>query len=122
MIKVMIVEDDKGIQEAMELMLSMNDCDVTTSEDGRELLKMSELELPEVILLDIWMPIIDGRELCKALKTNQATKDIPVIFVSASRDLAKIAKDAGADGYLEKPFEMQELLDKVKGFGGQKYV
>lgn len=116
MVKIMIVEDDRGIQEAMELMLSMNGYKVTTSEDGREILKMNDGELPDVILLDVWMPIVDGRVLCRMLKEDKRTKKIPVIFVSASRELEQITRDCGAEDYLAKPFDMEELLDKVNHY------
>jgi CheY-like chemotaxis protein len=63
----------------------------------------------------------DGREICKFLKTNDLTKDIPIIMISANRDTEKMAKESGADDFLEKPFQMKDLLEKVvKHIGDDK--
>jgi CheY-like chemotaxis protein len=68
---------------------------------------------PDLLLLDIWMSGLDGREICKALKLQDHTKHIPIILVSANRDTEQIAHDAGADDFLNKPFDMDDLLRKV---------
>jgi DNA-binding response OmpR family regulator len=64
--------------------------------------------LPDVILLDIWMSGIDGRNICRDLKSKKKTADIPIIMISANKDTEKIAREAGADGFINKPFEMDD--------------
>ncbi len=108
----MVVDDDPAIVEATSLILEEFGYAVDSIIDGEKLYAMTKL--PDLLLLDIWMSGQDGRDICRYLKMNPETKHIPVILISASRDLAKSASDAGADDFLSKPFEMQELLEKVE--------
>lgn len=116
--KILIADDDPAILEAMQMMLEDAGYEVVTTVDGETVYKM-EKEFPDLLLLDIWMSGQDGRNICKFLKGQDLTKDIPIIMVSANRDTEQIAKDAGADDFLAKPFEMMELLEKVKKFLGE---
>ncbi len=68
---------------------------------------------PDLLLLDIWMSGWNGRDICMHLKQQEATKSLPVILFSANKDTAKIAKEAGADDFVTKPFNMNELLEKI---------
>jgi CheY-like chemotaxis protein len=111
--KILVADDDPSIVDAIALMLELYDYDVTTTVDGETIYKM-EKNLPDLLLLDIWMSGQDGREICKYLKNNPTTKDIPIIMISASRDIVHSAKDAGADDFIAKPFQMEELLKKVE--------
>jgi DNA-binding response OmpR family regulator len=115
--KIMIAEDDDGILDAMKIMLEMHGYEVTTTIDGRTVQDMKD-ELPDLLLLDIWMSGIDGRTICKHLKGQELTKHIPIIMVSASKDVADSAHNAGANDFLAKPFEMDELLAKVTKYIG----
>jgi DNA-binding response OmpR family regulator len=109
---VMIADDDPGILDAVQAMLEFGGYEVSTTFNGATILKMVD-NFPDLILLDIWMSGTDGRDVCKALKSQDLTKDVPVILISASTDLEKSAKDAGADDFLEKPFDMNELFEKI---------
>ena len=111
----MIADDDPGIVDAVELLLEFEGYEVTSTVDGTTVLEMKE-ELPDLLLLDIWMSGEDGRDICKKFKESELTKDIPVIMISASRDVRESAIAAGADDFLSKPFEMNELLQKVELF------
>ena len=111
--KIMIADDDPGIVDAVEMLLEFEGYSVTTTVDGSTVLDMKD-ELPDLLLLDIWMSGEDGRDICRQLKATPATKNIPVIMVSASRDIEQSAIDAGADDFLAKPFEMNELLAKIE--------
>lgn len=113
--KILIVEDDEAIIDSIQLLLEMEGYEFKSITDGRKVRRLKE-PLPDLILLDIWMSGQDGREISKYLKSNQDTKHIPVIFISASKDLEKSASLAGADDYLAKPFEMDDLLKKIKNF------
>ncbi len=110
--KLMIADDDPSILEAMKMMLEDEGYDVTTTVDGQVINKIKK-SFPDLLLLDIWMSGHDGREICKNLKNDRKTKSIPVILVSANKDTRRHAKDAGADDFLAKPFEMDELLEKI---------
>jgi DNA-binding response OmpR family regulator len=111
--KIMIADDDPGIVDAIEMLLEFEGYHVTSTGDGADVLDLKE-ELPDLLLLDIWMSGEDGRDICKKLKQLDVTKNIPVIMISASRDIKESAMAAGADDFLAKPFEMNELLEKIK--------
>ena len=111
--RILIADDDPGIVDAIELLLEFEGYQVSSTIDGSTVLDM-KLELPDLLLLDIWMSGEDGRDICKKLKQSELTKNIPVIMVSASKDIKASAMAAGADDFLAKPFEMNDLLDKIK--------
>lgn len=113
--KILIADDDPAILDATKMLLELEGYTVDTTVDGETIYKM-EKEYPDVLLLDIWMSGQDGREICKYLKKNPLTQSIPIIMVSASRDIMTSAKESGADDFLAKPFEMDELLSKLKKY------
>jgi len=111
--KIMIADDDPGIVDAVEMLLEFEGYQVSSTVDGATVLDMKD-ELPDLLLLDIWMSGEDGRDICRKLKHTDATKNIPVIMISASRDIKESAMASGADDFLAKPFEMNELLKKIE--------
>jgi DNA-binding response OmpR family regulator len=111
--KIMIADDDPGIVDAVEMLLEFEGYKVTSTVDGSTVLDMKE-ELPDLLLLDIWMSGEDGRDICRKLKSKNITKNIPIIMISASRDIRDSAMAAGADDFLAKPFEMDELIKKIE--------
>lgn len=110
--KILVADDDPAICDAVCMILEEEGYDVDTTVNGETVLKIKK-DMPDLVLLDIWMSGIDGREVAKKLKNNKETKEIPIIMISASRDVEKSAKDAGANDFLAKPFEMDDLLNKV---------
>ncbi|MHB1177656.1 MAG: response regulator [Daejeonella sp.] len=110
--KIMIADDDPGILDAVGMMLEFEGYEVTSTLNGVNVLQV-ESNFPDLFLLDIWMSGQDGRDICRELKKKSSTQNIPVIMISASTELAKSAREAGADDFLEKPFNMNELLDKI---------
>ena len=110
---ILVADDDPAICDALSFMLEEEGYRVITTVNGGTIYKM-EKEFPDLLLLDIWMSGQDGREICKYLKKKELTKNIPIIILSASRDIEKSAHDAGADDFLAKPFDMEELLDKIE--------
>jgi DNA-binding response OmpR family regulator len=111
--KILIADDDPGIVDAVEMMLSFSGYDVSSTYDGRDALKLSTEQMPDLFLLDIWMSGVDGRDICRELKENIQTRHIPVLMISASNDIHHSAIDAGADDFMTKPFDMQQLIDKI---------
>lgn len=114
-IKILVADDDPAILDSIKMILELEGYEVTTTVDGATIGRMFE-EQPDLLLLDIWMSGQDGKDICRALKAQDTTRHIPIIMISASRDVAESARDAGADDFLTKPFEMEELLLKVKKF------
>jgi CheY-like chemotaxis protein len=88
---------------------------VDTTLDGQTIYKLKKV-FPDLLLLDMWMSGEDGREICRYLKKEAETKHIPIIMISAGRDIKEAAKEAGADDFLAKPFEFDDLLKLVKKY------
>jgi DNA-binding response OmpR family regulator len=112
---ILVVDDDPVIQKLLSVNFEMEGYVVRTASDGVEGLEAVEAEVPDLILLDVMMPRMDGLEVVRRLKADGATAAIPVILLSAKAQAADISDglDAGADDYITKPFDPLELLDKV---------
>jgi len=110
--RVTVADDDPGILDAVGMFLELEGYEVNATLNGNNIFNLAQL--PDIYVLDIWMSGADGRELCKRLKRDTLTKNIPVILVSASNDLKQSAETAGADDFLAKPFEIDVLLAKIK--------
>lgn len=113
--KIMIADDDEGILEAMQVILEDAGYDVMPVLDGREVQNMGD-DLPDVLLLDIWMSGMDGTAICQYLKKQNRTKHIPIILCSANKDTQKLARECGADDFIAKPFDMVYFLKKIKKY------
>ena len=113
--KVMVVEDDRDIREYLSDGLS-EEFDVKTAENGQEAVETMKKWLPDIILSDVMMPVMDGIKLCRAVKQNIETSHIPVIMLSAKSDIKWQMEglEAGADDYIPKPFTLAIVTGKVK--------
>ncbi|MGD1804286.1 response regulator [Dapis sp. BLCC M126] len=113
---ILIVDDTPANLDVLSETLDAVGYDVAIATNGKRALKQLERELPDLILLDITMPDIDGFEVCQRLKTNPTTRNIPVIFITALADTDKKIKgfELGAVDYITKPFQEQEVLARVK--------
>lgn len=108
--RILVCEDDEYISEMMRLMLEDNGYEVQVCEQG-ELVQETALDFrPDLILLDLAMPGVDGRQAAKQLKGQRKTSRIPIVLVSARKEIKSIAEGSEFDGYLEKPFKMVDLL------------
>jgi CheY-like chemotaxis protein len=109
---ILIVDDDEGIIEVVRIVLEGEGYRVRSSMNADFLQGIAD-DLPNLILLDVLISGIDGRDVCRALKNNEQTNSVPVIMLSAHADAPKIAEASGADGFLEKPFDVDALIDVV---------
>jgi CheY-like chemotaxis protein len=109
----MIADDDPAVEDVLSEMVEYGGFH-TLAIDAPYLLEMQEKDLPDLILLDVWMRGTDGREVCRILKSRELTRHIPIIIISASKGIQHSALQAGADGFLEKPFEMVSLMEKIE--------
>lgn len=114
--KILVVDDDERNLKVISAMLAPLEYEVIMARDGEEALEKVNLEKPDVILLDIMMPKLDGFEVLKILKENEETKIIPVIMVTALKEVEDRARalELGADDFLTKPVEKMELRARVK--------
>ena len=113
---IVVVDDTLYNLEVLSIILKDIDADVWCAESGVEALKMIKTRKPDLILLDIMMPDMDGYEVCSILKSHERTKDIPVIYTTARIDENSIEKAYGVGGidYIKKPFKPMELLARIK--------
>ncbi|MFH0775881.1 MAG: response regulator [bacterium] len=114
--KILVVDDEFHIRKIIETKLKGAGHDVATAGDGEEGLRLSKELLPDLVILDLLMPKMNGLELCKALKEADQTRNIPIIALTALAQKSEIekAKQAGADKVLTKPFSPRELLSEVE--------
>lgn len=114
--KILFIEDETDLVMLMQTRLVSHGYQMLSAFDGEEGLKMVQEEKPDLILLDVIMPKIDGLILCRCLKDDAKTRPIPIIIVSASggMDLPGRCSSAGADDLIIKPFEAKDLLAKIK--------
>ena len=112
--QIMIVDDDTNILEFMHLALAFEGYDVRVSTTGRDLQEVQPDNLPDLILLDVKLVEEDGRAICKQLKTNEQTKDVPIIMLSAEVSERKLREECPVDDFLAKPFDLDTLLGKVE--------
>ncbi|HEY8347968.1 MAG TPA: response regulator [Symbiobacteriaceae bacterium] len=115
--RVLLIEDDPDIQKMVMLSLKFKGGhEVSVASSGQEGLEKAAAEHPDLILLDVMMPEMDGYETCRRLKEQSSTRDIPVVFLSARAQQSEIqkGKELGAIGYLVKPFDPMTLSDQLE--------
>src|SRR5690625_4260594 len=114
--KILVVDDQPINIQLLQRMLEREDMDVLTAQSGKECLEKVEAETPDIILLDVMMPGMDGLEVCRQLKQNEMTKSIPVIFISArtSKEGRLAGLASGAVDYITKPIDLDETLARIQ--------
>ena len=115
--KILIVDDDPYILMSLDFLMKKNKFEVFVARNGNEALEQIKTNQPDLILLDIMMPDVDGYEICIKVKSDNKTKDIIIVFMSAKTRDTDIQKglDLGAALYITKPFSTRDLLEKVIG-------
>ena len=116
--KVLLIDDERDLVDLVKMRLEANQYDVLTAFDGVEGVAMAQTNQPNLILLDVMMPKMDGMEALRQLKHNEKTRPIPVIMLTAKSDTPSIfrAQELGAKDYFTKPFEADELLAFIKRY------
>ncbi len=116
--KVLVVDDEVDIVESIKFRLEIEDINCITANDGEEGLATAKKEMPDLILLDVMMPKMNGYKVARMLKFDTAFKDIPIIMLTArsqEKDI-ELGEETGADEYVTKPFDMEELVVLVKKY------
>ncbi len=113
--KILIIDDEPDILEMLVLRLEANDYEVISATDGQKGLDKARNENPDLIILDLMLPKIDGFKVCRMLKFDERFKKIPIVLFTARTQEAdmKLGQEVGADAYITKPFEPNILLGKV---------
>jgi two-component system alkaline phosphatase synthesis response regulator PhoP len=116
--KILIVDDEVDLVETVRFPLEMEGFEVLVSHNGEDALTQARKENPDLILLDLMLPKLDGYKVCRLLKFDERYKHIPILMLTAkTQEKDKIlGKETGADEYITKPFEMDLLIEKVKAY------
>lgn len=112
--RILIVDDDISIVESLKYVFEDAGFAVETHKDGSFVKKLFNGSRPDAILLDYWLPGENGGEITKKLKMKKDTMNIPVIIISASYNIRELVKDAGADDFVPKPYDIDELINTVE--------
>lgn len=113
---ILLGEDDKAIVDIVKIILEGEGYSVSEAKNETEVLKLAETSTPQLILLDIGLAGSDGAQVARKLKQKDSTKNIPLIMVSADSATETIAKKVGADGFLLKPFEVDDLIKTARQY------
>jgi two-component system, OmpR family, alkaline phosphatase synthesis response regulator PhoP len=113
--KILIVDDEPNIVMSLEYSFKKNNFEVFIARDGKEALEIAFEKIPDLIILDVMMPLVDGYATIKEIKSNANLSHTKVIFLSAKNKESDIQKglDLGADAYLTKPFSIKKVIDQV---------
>ena len=111
--KVLVVDDDTNISELLRLYLEKDGYAVVIANDGRQAIELQKSEVPDLILLDIMLPVFDGWHVCREIRK---TSDVPIIMVTAKGETFDkvLGLELGADDYISKPFDTKEILARIK--------
>ncbi len=113
---ILVVDDEQDLLDLMEIILGGEGFNILTASNGQEALNKLKIELPDLVLLDVMMPVMDGWQTLRNIKINQETKHIPVVMVTAKigeDDRARGFRD-GATDYIGKPFAPREVVNRIK--------
>jgi len=116
--KILVVDDEADLVETIRFPLEMEGFNVLVSYNGEDALSQARKEKPDLILLDLMLPKLDGYKVCRLLKFDERYKHIPILMLTAkTQEKDKIlGKETGADEYITKPFDIDELMKKVKTY------
>ncbi len=114
--KILIVDDEDDLRKMLKFRLEATNYEVIEASDGEEGLNKARFERPDLIILDLMLPKIDGFKVCRMLKFDERHREIPIIMFTARAQMQdeKLGRETGADAYITKPFEPKVLLGKIK--------
>ena len=119
--KILVVEDQESLLKLESILLTSRGFEVRGVSDGQAALAALEDEIPDLMLLDIMLPDMDGFEICRMVKEKERTRKIPVIMVTARKSSmdVQLSKEVGADAYITKPFKSAILIETIQKFLGR---
>jgi chemosensory pili system protein ChpA (sensor histidine kinase/response regulator) len=116
---ILVVDDDAAIRNVVADILELSDFQVRTASNGAEALAYLRVERPAAVLLDLMMPVMDGRELLHHIRGEANWASLPVVIMSAARDAPLLADEMDAQAFLPKPFELDNVLELVNQLAPQ---
>jgi DNA-binding response OmpR family regulator len=114
--RILVVDDDPYILMSLEFLMKKNGYDVMVARNGTEAMELVEKQVPDLVILDIMMPDVDGYEICRRIKKSPKHSHTKIVFISAKTKEADIQKgyDLGASLYIKKPFSTREMVKQIK--------
>ena len=116
---VVLVEDDEPISDVFQLIFKDTDYQITNLEDGKKIIS-GEISTPDLFILDKNIPGMNGLEVCRFIKNSGKFKQVPVVMLSANLNIAELAKEAGADDAIVKPFSLKKIRETVSKYTALK--
>jgi twitching motility two-component system response regulator PilG len=119
--KILVVEDEESLLKLESILFTSKGYAVTGARDGKSALEAIAAERPDLVVLDIMLPDLDGFEICRAIKDNPETCNLPVIMLTAKKSSLDLERGrlAGADAYITKPFKSVKVLEVIEGLLGK---
>src|SRR5215813_724147 len=114
--KVLVIEDDRSLAEVLSYNLKGAGYEVLVATDGQDGLLKAETKSPDLVVLDLMLPVVDGLDVCRRLRAQPATREIPIIMLTAKAEESDeiVGFSLGADDYVTKPFSVKVLLERIK--------
>jgi two-component system, OmpR family, phosphate regulon response regulator PhoB len=114
--RILIIEDERGLTEVLSYNLQREGYDTVVAHDGQEGLRKAQMQLPDLIILDLMLPTLDGLEVCRELRAGERTRHVPILMLTARAEETDqvVGFSMGADDYVTKPFSVKVLLQRVK--------
>ncbi|GAA5096003.1 hypothetical protein GCM10023210_29340 [Chryseobacterium ginsengisoli] len=115
--QILVLDDSPAIVDSIEMMMELEGLTVSKFYKGSDMLNALNPEAkPDVILMDMWLSGEDGRDICRTIRADESLRDIPVVIMSASRGLEQSALDAGANDFIAKPFDMEDMISRMRSY------
>lgn len=115
-LKVLVIEDDRSLSDVLAYNLKQAGYEVLTASDGQDGLLKAQLKLPDIVILDLMLPVIDGLDVCRRLRAGAATREMLIVMLTAKAEESDelVGFSLGADDYVTKPFSVKVLLERIK--------
>jgi two-component system, OmpR family, phosphate regulon response regulator PhoB len=122
--KVLVVEDDRSLVDVLTYNLKLAGYEVIVSTDGQDGILQAQLKQPDIVLLDLMIPVVDGLDVCRRLRAGTDTKDILIVMLTAKAEESDelVGFSLGADDYVTKPFSVKVLLERIKALRRRRMV
>jgi CheY-like chemotaxis protein len=115
--QVLVLDDSPAIVDSIEMMMEFEGLTISKFYKGSDMLNaLNSQPKPDLILMDMWLSGEDGRDICRTIRADENLRDIPVLIMSASRGLEQSALDAGANDFIAKPFDMGDMIARIRTY------
>jgi two-component system, OmpR family, phosphate regulon response regulator PhoB len=120
--RILIIEDERALTDVLVYNLQREGYDITVAHDGKEGLRKAQMQVPDLLVLDLMLPGLDGLEVCRAIRAGERTRDVPILMLTARAEETDqvVGFTMGADDYVTKPFSVKVLMQRIKALQRRK--